>query len=210
MNLKIEDGGIIEAEDGSFSAPADTETPIRLERFRISTEGDIELNPIFTGLTNAELEIKILSLREEEEFDSKVEKTIRAIWSLLTDKEMAGKKAVRGKEEMEDRDFIELLEKDARKLKSATEGLDVFPMQASILGVTQADIRASIISKASEYENSTLLLEDKLEGVRRALELECSQATTEEALAVVGLKVKKLNKLSIDATTADIAAILLS
>ena len=210
MNLKIEDGVIIEAENGSFLVPADMETPIRLERFRVSTGGDIELNPVFAGLTNGELEAKVLSLVENIEFTSKVEKTMRAIWSLLTDKEMAGRKAIRGKREMEDRDFIELTEKDARKLKSAKDGLDVFPMQASIIGVTQADIRASIISKASEYENLTLLLEDKLEGVRKVLELECSQATTEGDLTAIKLKVKKLSELTVDATTADITSILLS
>ena len=210
MTLKIEDGIIIESVDGDFIVPTSIETPIRLERFSLSPSGEIEINPLFDGLSNLEVDAKVIRLTEQKRFEEKRDKIMESIWSLLTIKEEKGKKEIRGKAGIRDEDFIQLSKKDARRLASAKAGLDVFPLQAQIKGVTQAQIRDDIIAKATQYESSVLALDDKLDGVRMALEQQCHQASTDEDLSAILLKIKKLSELTLGASESEIAAILMS
>jgi hypothetical protein len=208
IKLAIDNGAIIESSDGLYSVPSDIPLPLRLERFRVTKKGDIGLDPKYEKLDNEQIENSLVEERNREALGYAKEAILKSIWTLLSEKKLIAQKTLRGKTEMKDDDFLALLEADRIRKTNALDELEVFALQAIVSGGTQKELRASIIEKAAEWEQSMFILEDKIEGVRQKLEKEVKDALTDNDLTKIRNKIKLLNNLHITASVADIATVL--
>lgn len=210
MSIKlIIDGNIIvESPEGTYSVPKKIPLPLRLERF-IIVDGTIKLEPSLVGLKNSEIDAFFSAKEMQAGFEEIKNVTIDKIWNLLAEKTQIVMKQIRGKPAMSDEDFALLIKMDKTRVVSAQKGLDVFELQSIIAGITQAEMRALIITRAEEWELSLFVLDDQIEGVRKVLEGMVNNATSIGDLMEVGVKVALLNELTGLSTSEHIASILL-
>jgi hypothetical protein len=207
--LAIESGAIIESIKGEYIVPPDIPSPLRLERFTI-VKGKIQLNPKFKQLTNSEIDTVLQADMQSEQINQAKEAILRSIWTLLSEKQMAAKKVLRGKPNIKDHDFLNLLRVDQERRENALKKLDVFELQSVIAKVSQEEFRNRILNKGKEWDQEMATLDDKVEGVRQKLEHDVANATTMSDLSKINIKIKGLDELHVTASVSEIAAILSS
>jgi len=210
VKLKVVDGVIVVAEDGYFVVPETVPSdPLRIDRFIVGSDGHtISLDPYLEGVANDELDNLVFQREQGKGFHLVKQNITNSIWKLISAKTIHAKKVIRGKPNISDADFEILMATDMSRRRAAEDGKDVFELQSMLESKTQAVIRTEILAAAALWDEQMLILEDKIESVRRILENKVDSAVSEEDILAIKSIVHQLSALDVNATSADIAQIL--